>query len=296
MQQKIPWFFSMHGGHSKEFCDHAESGIEDIVIRAIELNMPVYGFSEHAPRKYEKYLYPEEIELKKTPRDLIHNFYAYCKTLDKLQEKYASKITLLKGLEIEVVPPGEYISFNQQLIKEGNIEYVVGSVHWVNEQMTDFSSQTFYKAVETHHGLENLMIAYYQTLKNMVISIKPDIVAHFDLITCFLKPEELPNYSSKLINTIEETLEEVKKNDCILELNTSGLRKPIQRIFPDTFIIQKSAKLGIPFTFADESHNTQQVGYKLEKARELLLNQGITYITRLNKYQQKIIREQITLI
>jgi len=296
MQETIPWFFSMHGGHSKEFCDHAESNIEDIILRAIELNMPIYGFSEHAPRKHEAYLYPEEIELKKTPQDLIHSFYAYCDTLDNLQKKYASQITLLKGLEIEVVPPNDYISFNQQLIREGNIEYIVGSVHWVNNYMTDFSSETFYKAVEAYHGLEKLMIAYYQTLKEMIISIKPDIVGHFDLITCFLKPEEVPEYSSKLLKVIEETLEEIKKNNCILELNTSGLRKPIQRIFPDIFIIQKSVELEIPFTFADDSHNIQQVGYQLEKARELLLNQGITHIIRLNKSQQKIIREKISLI
>lgn len=296
MQKTIPWFFSVHGGHSKEFCDHADSSIEDIILQAIELNMPVYGFSEHAPRNHKKYLYPEEIELQKTPETLVNSFYSYCNTLEILQEKYASSITLLKGLEIEVVPPDNYISFYQQLIKEGKIEYVVGSVHWVNEYMTDFSEKTFQQAVSAHNGLENLMVAYYQTLKNMVVSMKPDIVAHFDLITCFLKPEETPPYTPRLIQTIEETLEEIKKNNCILELNTSGLRKPIKRIFPDSFIIKKSAELDIPFTFADDSHNVHQVGYGLEKARELLLNQGITNIIRLNKSQQKIIREKIPLV
>ncbi len=296
MHKTVPWFFSVHGGHSKEFCDHADSPLEDIILRAIELNMPVYGFSEHAPRNHEKYLYPEEIELQKTPEILINSFYSYCNTLEILQEKYVSHITLLKGLEIEVVPPDNYVPFYQQLIKEGNIEYVVGSVHWVNEHMTDFSEETFRQAVSAHNGLENLMIAYYQTLKNMVVSIKPDIVAHFDLITCFLKPEEIPEYAPNLIHIIEETLEEVKKNNCILELNTSGLRKPIKRIFPDLSIIHKSAELGIPFTFADDSHNIHQVGYGLEKARELLLSQGITEIIRLNKSQQKISREKISLL
>ncbi len=296
MQKIKPWFFSVHGGHSNEFCDHADSSIEEIIHRAIELNMPVYGFSEHAPRNQKKYLYPEEIEKQKTPENLINSFYSYCKTLEILQKKYTSQITLLKGLEIEVVPPDEYISFSQKLIKEGNIEYIVGSVHWVNGYMTDFSPETFKKAVEAHQGLENLMIDYYKTLKDMITSLKPDIVAHFDLITCFLKQKEIPKYTPKLINIIEQTLEEVKKNNCIMELNTSGLRKPINRIFPDILIIQKSAELKIPFTFADDSHNIKQVGYELDKARELLLSQGITEIIQLNKYHQKIIRKKVSLL
>ncbi len=296
MQKTIPWFFSLHGGHSKEFCDHASSSVEDIILRAIELGMPVYGFSEHAPRCHEKYLYPEEIQLKKTPDDLINSFYSYCRTISELQNKYADQITILKGLEIEVVPPDKYVQFYRKLVKEGNIEYVVGSVHWVNEFMTDFSLDTFKQAVKAHQGLENLMIAYYQTLKEMVISIKPDIVAHFDLITCFLKPNEVPEYTPELMRVIEQTLEKVKETNCILELNTSGLRKPISRIFPDETIIKISAEMGIPFTFADDSHSSEQVGYGIEKARELLLTLGITTITRLNKQNHQIIRETLPLL
>jgi histidinol phosphatase-like PHP family hydrolase len=55
--------------------------------------------------------------------------------------------------------------------------------------MIDYSRVKFNEAVKAHYGLENLVVAYYQTLKDMVKSIKPDIVAHFDLITCFLEPD-----------------------------------------------------------------------------------------------------------
>ena len=299
MQTIIPWLFSVHGGHSKEFCDHADSFIEEIIHRAIELGMPVYGISEHAPRNHTKYLYPEEIDMNWTPEVLMNKFYSYCKTVEKLQDKYMSQITLLKGLEIEVVPPDDYVSFTQELVHKGNIEYIIGSVHWVNGYMIDYSRDKFNEAVKAHYGLENLVVAYYQTLKDMVKSIKPDIVAHFDLITCFLEPEEIPAYTHPQINAIEQALEEIKSNNCLLELNTSGLRKPINRIFPDKFIIKKSNELKIPFTFGDDSHNIQQVGYRLQLARQTLIDLGITEVTRLNKSQQnnsKIIREQISLI
>lgn len=297
--QITPWLFSVHGGHSKEFCDHADSHIEEIVQRAIELGMPVYGISEHAPRNHTKYLYPEEIEMNWTPEVLMDKFYSYCKTVEKLQNEYMSKIKLLKGLEIEVVPPDDYVSFTQKLIREGNIEYTVGSVHWVNGYMIDYSRDAFIQAIKAHSGVENLIVAYYQTLKDMVKSVKPDIVAHFDLISCFLEPKEVHAYTTRQFHAIEQALEEIKDNNCLLELNTSGLRKPINRLFPDKFIIQKSNELGIPFTFGDDSHNIQQVGYGLQLARQTLIDSGITEITRLNKLHQndsKIIREQISLI
>ncbi len=294
-----PWLFSVHGGHSREFCDHADNSIEEIIQRAIELGMPIYVISEHAPRNDTRYLYPEEIEMNWTPEVLMDKFYSYCKTVEELQNKYMPQITLLKGLEIEVVPPDDYVSFTQELVREGDIEYIVGSVHWVNGYMIDYSRDTFNQAVQAHNGLENLIVAYYQTLKDMVKFIKPDIVAHFDLITCFLEPEEVRAYTPRHSYAIELALEEIKNNDCLLELNTSGLRKPIHRIFPDKFIIKKSNELKIPFTFGDDSHNIQQVGYGLQLARQALVDIGITEITRLNKSHQnnsKIVREHISLI
>ncbi|HOK10255.1 MAG TPA: histidinol-phosphatase [Candidatus Hydrogenedens sp.] len=298
MQGKNPWFFSVHGGHSKEFCDHADSPIEQMILRAIEIGMPVFGISEHAPRNHEKYLYPEEIELNRTPDSLIKTFHRYCDTIEHLQKKYAQQITLLKGLEIEVVPTDSYVEFSKKIIKEGNIEYIVGSVHWVNDIMTDFSKETFEEAIKTFNGLENLMVSYYQTLIDMVNNIKPDIVAHFDLITCFLKPDELPTPSPKITKIIEKALEAIKQNNCLLELNTSGLRKPIQRIFPDSIIIQQAKELSIPFTFGDDSHSVNQVGYGITQARQLLLNHSISHVIRLNKpnpEDRTVIREEIPL-
>jgi histidinol-phosphatase (PHP family) len=85
----------------------------------------------------------------------------------------------------------------------------------------------------------------------------------------------------------------------LLELNTSGLRKPINSIFPDKFIIKKSNELKIPFTFGDDSHNIQQVGYRLQLARQTLIDLGIyrSHSTKqITTNNSKIIREQISLI
>ena len=39
--------------HTKR-CNHAEGEIEDYIKRAIELNIDIYGFSEHAPMYFDQ--------------------------------------------------------------------------------------------------------------------------------------------------------------------------------------------------------------------------------------------------
>jgi histidinol-phosphatase (PHP family) len=53
--------FSMHS-HSGQFCPgHAKDSLEDVIKRAIELNMSLLALTEHMPRTEKKDLYPEEV-------------------------------------------------------------------------------------------------------------------------------------------------------------------------------------------------------------------------------------------
>ena len=52
--------------HSGQFCKHAFSTLEEVVLRAIEVGFTHYGLSEHMPRYLPEDLYDEEIEVKKS--------------------------------------------------------------------------------------------------------------------------------------------------------------------------------------------------------------------------------------
>ncbi|MCX8065863.1 MAG: histidinol-phosphatase [Candidatus Hydrogenedentes bacterium] len=290
------WFFSLHGGHSKDFCEHARGSLNAIINKAISINMSVYGITEHAPRTEYKYLYPEEIEAKLTPRDLLQRYIKYCKTTSDLQSKFQNSITILKGLEIEVVPLDKYVEITKNLIEEGNIEYIVGSVHWVDDIPFDFSVDEF-KRASNKYGLVNLVRRYYEILRRMVSELRPQIVGHLDLITCFLSSEELNKIYPMIGKDIEDTLELIKKYDLLLEVNTSGYRKPIKRAFPDIYILKKAKEINIPLTFGDDSHSTQEVGKYIKRARNLLLKLGIKEVIQLNKtLDSKLFRQNVPII
>ncbi len=51
---------SLHGGHSGEFCDHAEGSLREILDAAIDAGYHTFGVSEHAPRCEDRFTYPNE--------------------------------------------------------------------------------------------------------------------------------------------------------------------------------------------------------------------------------------------
>ena len=55
--------FTMHS-HSGQFCPgHATDQLEDIIKRAVSLNMRLIALTEHMPRTSRKDLYPEEVSI-----------------------------------------------------------------------------------------------------------------------------------------------------------------------------------------------------------------------------------------
>ena len=51
---------SLHS-HSGQFCKHAFSMLEDVVLRAVDVGFEHYGLSEHMPRFLPEDLYEEEV-------------------------------------------------------------------------------------------------------------------------------------------------------------------------------------------------------------------------------------------
>ena len=51
---------SYHGGHSGEFCAHAQDQLEDVIRRYIELGFQTVGISEHMPPEEDRFVYDDE--------------------------------------------------------------------------------------------------------------------------------------------------------------------------------------------------------------------------------------------
>jgi histidinol-phosphatase (PHP family) len=65
-----------------------------------------------------------------------------------------------------------------------------------------------------------------------------------------------------------------------MEVNTSGLRKPIGEIYPTAELLRRAYALGIPITFGSDAHRPGEVGWEFGRAVELARDAGYeTYVT-----------------
>jgi histidinol-phosphatase (PHP family) len=107
-------------------------------------------------------------------------------------------------------------------------------------------------------------------------------VGHFDVI----RKRALPYGdcdTPSIRRAAESALEAVRGAGCILDLNTAAYRKGLGTPFPAPWVVQKAHAMGIPFCFGDDSHAPDQVGAGVERAREYLLENGVTSITALTR-------------
>lgn len=276
------WMVSLHGGHSQEYCDHAYSPLQEILEAAVRAGYHTFGVTEHAPRVEARFLYRNEIALGWGVDTLVTLFDRYARRLPALVEDFADRIELLRGFEIEVVPAASYVSLMREHRARYGFEYIVGSVHYVEEISIDGELEDFERAREACGGLEPLAVRYYQTVAQMVQALQPEVVAHLDLIRLY--GHRFGSLQTAAIRrAVEEALEAVRETGGILEINTAGYRKGLGEPYPAAWVVQLANRMGIGFCFGDDSHHVEHVGFGIHRAREYLLANGVRTVTVLTR-------------
>lgn len=290
--QSIPWLISLHGGHSQAYCDHAYSPLEQMIERAVEAGAPTYGITEHAPRVEPRFLYPDEIQMGWDVPKLEADFRAYAERSKELVAEYSDRIELLRGFEIEVVPTDGWVELMKSFRHEYEFDYIVGSVHYVDEILFDLGPEGLKKAIDHCGGAEAFAVRYYRGVAAMVEAMTPEIVAHLDVIRKYADTE----FDTPAIrHVVGETLEAIRESNGILDVNTNGFRKGLDSPFPAPWIVGLARDMGIPFCFGDDSHAADQVTNGIPEARDYLAGHGVTSITTLMRENGAIGRRVVPL-
>ncbi|PHH69044.1 hypothetical protein CDD80_7051 [Ophiocordyceps camponoti-rufipedis] len=174
----------MHS-HSGQFCPgHAVDSLEAVIQRAKALGFTTMGLTEHMPRYDESDLYPEELADAQASLDVLPvRHQAYLTEARRLQAKYAaSQLSILIGFEAEFMRPA-FAPRVTALAEDPCVDYFIGSVHHVHGLPIDYNSAFYADAVEASGGgEEGLYEDYYDLQYQMLSSLSPRIVGHFDLI------------------------------------------------------------------------------------------------------------------
>lgn len=269
-----PQFVSVHGGHSGQFCNHAQDTLEEIVKKYIQFGYSWIGITEHVPPVNDSFLYPDEKEAGLTARILSSRFETYIEECRRLQVKYSDQITLYCAMEIETY--SGYDSLVPILLKKYRPDYIVGSIHFVDDMGFDYSKSNYDKTAEAVGGYDNLYCRYFDQQFEMLKRFKPSVVGHFDLIRIYD-----PNYKKRLKKMVIKkrilrNLELIKELDLIMDFNIRALSKGADEPYITDSILSLAREMNISVVPGDDSHAIKDVHQNMEQVMTLLRKSGFS--------------------
>jgi len=267
-----PSFVSIHGGHSGRFCCHAADSLEEIILLYIEKKFSWIGITEHTPAIDKQHLYPDETAAGWTPALLLDRFDNYMLECRRLQKKYRDKIRIFAAMEIETY--SGYKQFVPYLIDRLRPDYIVGSVHFVNDMPFDYSRQAYSTAVKNVGGEDTLYCLYFDQQYEMITFLKPSVVGHFDLVRIFDDDYRTRLLKPEILRKVERNLQLIKDLDLMLDLNLRSMFKGADEPYISGSILQMAYELGIAVVPGDDSHGLSSVGNFMAEGIKVLTDTG----------------------
>jgi len=162
-----------------------------------------------------------------------------------------------------------------ELLKNYQFDYLIGSVHFIGDWCIDSDKEI---NEWNKRNVDEVYEKYYKLVQKMAKFNFFDIVGHIDIVKKF-------NFFpvNDIDDIISETLGVIGKYGLCLDVNTSGLRKPCQEIYPNKKILEICFDNGIPITFGSDAHTPEHVGADFDKAVKLVRDAGYETITSFTK-------------
>lgn len=169
---------------------------------------------------------------------LVKQFHQFLDEAHRLKRIYASKITLLIGLETEFIIGPDLDHLDNLLKSIGDrVEYIVGSIHHVNGVPIDFDIATYHKSLlslksnSEQQTQELFLCAYFDAQYELLHRFHPEIIGHMDLCRLYnphLRISDHPNAWKKMERNIAYAVE----YGALFEVNASAFRKRWDTAYP----------------------------------------------------------------
>ncbi|MBF0521887.1 MAG: histidinol-phosphatase HisJ family protein [Candidatus Omnitrophica bacterium] len=253
-------------------CGHADGTPEEYVKQAIKRGLKEIGFSDHAP-----FLSHEDPSVTMS----LKQFPDYFKLVDALKRKYKKQIVIKTGIEADFMVG--YEKKTEELLSRYKFDYIIGSVHFINEWAFDDPKE---RPKWQGQDINGIYGTYHKLLRKAAGSKMFDIMAHVDLLKKFGdRPTE------DLSKEVQKTARVFKKCGVAVEINSSGLRKPVKEIYPSLHDLKIYCQEGVPIVFGSDSHEPNQVAMDFDKAIQWAKMAGYKrYITLRSRKVERVIK------
>ena len=224
--------------------------MEEFVLQAIKNGMSEIAFTDHIPL-------PNQFDL--AHRMSEDEAEQYFEEIERLRIKY-KEINIIRGIEADF-----YDGFEEYIKKfkdRYSVELVLLSVHFIKGWPKNNWAFSYYFP---DRPLSQVYSDYLQAVLRGIKTGLFDVVAHLDLI-------KTPDFPILHTNSkeVEDILSEAKHYDMAIELNTSGLRKEINEMYPDYNLLPLLNNTGNEIVFGSDAHKPEQVGFYFNELKEIV--------------------------
>ncbi|MFA8449611.1 MAG: histidinol-phosphatase [Bacteroidales bacterium] len=255
--------------HTHTHYSDGKLNFEDHIESAIQKSFDIIGFSDHSPLPFSTYFSMKESDIEQ-----------YKKEIADAKEKYCDQIEILSSMEMDYIP-GISKHFNDWDI---NFDYIIGSVHMVGKDVNSLWFIDGPKQEIYDEGLNNFyngniqtaVCAYFDQLQQMIQYEKFDILGHMDKIRMHNNERFFLTSDKWYCDQYMQLLEQVKRKDLVVEVNTRGLyKKRAKDCFPSLKILEEIAKMEIPVCISSDAHHPDELDLEFDFAQKELIKAGL---------------------
>ena len=246
-------------------CD-GKNTLQDMASAACAQGLTTLGFTGHSYTQRDR-------EYCMSPSRTAQ----YKATIAKLKAEYRGKVDILCGIEWDILSED----------KRTGYDYWIGSAHHLYGKNTgkyyeiDFRPQDLWDCINDDFDADPLAAveAYFAEVEK-VAALKPDILAHIDLIKKLnangeFFDEESPRYKAAAL----KALQAAKDNDCLLEVNTGGVYRGYRKDFyPGAWLLGEWNKLGGRVIITADAHDTAALTFGFDEAAAAIKAAGFTSV------------------
>lgn len=247
-----------------EFSNDCSVKVEKQIESAINLGLEYICFTDHCDMDYPS---PEK------ESEYMLDTKCYIEKINSLKEKYKSKIKVLCGVEIGLMP---YLKDRiNQYVRNYDFDFIIGSSHMVNGIDPAFGK--FFEGRDEK-------LAYREYFESILENVKTfnnyNVYGHLDYVVRYGPNKNKYFDFNDYKEVFEEILKIIIKNDKGIEVNTAGLRKGLGYPHPHKDILKMYKDLGGEIiTVGSDAHLPDHIGYKFDEAKEYLMSEGFKYYT-----------------
>ena len=247
------------------FCDGKNTAAE-MAEAAFRLGFVSLGFSGHGPQAFDKAYSVRDVP-------------GYVAEVNAIKQRYKGRMRVWLGIEQD--PLGVPCAYK--------FDYVIGAVHYIRREGKQCAVDGYIDKIERmftdyfNRDGNEFARAYYNEVSLCARLLKPDIMAHFDLL-------RKHNVNSRFVSTASpayrraalRALECVKENVKILEVNTGGMaRGYMDSPYPERFILEAWREMGGKVIISSDCHRAELLNHALDETAGMLKNMGYKSVVRL---------------